>query len=240
MRMSMISHQEEWWKKLLGKFNFRVLHEEKSVGYLDMESKNKIVTNFDSSYNYVKRGFDIILTLLASPFLLVIIIVFAIIIKIDSKGPAFYSQYRLGKNGIEFKIYKLRSMKTDAEIDSGAVWAEKDDPRITKVGKFIRKVRIDELPQFFNVLIGDMSIIGPRPERKVFSDEFCKYIPNFEDRLQVKPGITGLAQINGGYEHSPEDKLKFDIEYINNYSFKQDLMIFLKTFSVLLTGDGAR
>lgn len=202
-------------------------------------NRNKNNCDF-GMYKYIKRGLDICLTLLAAPFLLLIIAVFALIIKLDSQGPAFYSQYRLGKNGVEFKIYKLRSMKIDAELDSGAVWAEKDDPRITKVGKFIRKVRIDELPQFLNVLIGNMSIIGPRPERKVFSDQFLEFVPNFEERLKVKPGITGLAQINGGYENSPADKLIFDLEYIENFSFKQDLKIFFKTFSVLLTGDGAR
>lgn len=191
-------------------------------------------------YSFLKRVFDLFLTILFSPVIIIIIAIFAIIIKIDSEGPAFYSQDRLGLNGKEFKVVKLRSMKLNAEATTGAVWAEKDDPRITKVGKFIRKTRVDELPQFFNVFLGQMSIIGPRPERKVFSDEFVKTIPNFEDRLAVKPGLTGLAQISGGYEMSPSEKLELDLKYINNFSFKQDLKIFFKTFGVLLTGDGAR
>lgn len=191
-------------------------------------------------YQLVKRIMDFSLSLIFLPIIMTIIIVFAIAIKIDSKGPAFYSQMRLGKNGKVFKIYKLRSMKVDAEPNGQAIWAEKDDPRITRVGKFIRIVRIDELPQFFNVLKGDMSIIGPRPERKELSDMFAKTIPNFECRLCVKPGLTGLAQINGGYEHSPEEKLDYDLEYIYNFSFKQDFKIFFKTFGILLSGSGAR
>lgn len=191
-------------------------------------------------YSFWKRVFDLFLTILFSPVIIIIIAIFAIVIKIESEGPAFYSQDRLGLNGKEFKVVKLRSMKLNAEAATGAVWAEKDDPRITKVGKFIRKTRVDELPQFFNVFLGQMSIIGPRPERKVFSDEFVKTIPNFEDRLVVKPGLTGLAQISGGYEMTPSEKLTLDLEYINNFSFKQDLKIFFKTFGVLLTGEGAR
>lgn len=193
-----------------------------------------------SSYKYVKRFFDLFLTVVFSPIIILIIAVFAVVIKIDSKGPAFYNQARLGLNGKEFKVVKLRSMRLNAEADTGAVWAEKDDPRITKVGKFIRKTRIDELPQFLNVFLGQMSIVGPRPERKVFSDEFLKTIPNFEDRLVVKPGLTGLAQISGGYEMSPLEKLDLDLTYIDNFSFKQDFKIFFKTFGVLLTGNGAR
>ncbi|MEG0416636.1 MAG: sugar transferase [Erysipelothrix sp.] len=191
-------------------------------------------------YQLCKRFFDLFLTIVFFPIIFLIIIIFAIVIKIDSEGPAFYSQDRLGLNGKEFKVIKLRSMKVNAEASTGAVWAGKNDPRITKVGKFIRKTRVDELPQFFNVLLGQMSIVGPRPERKVFSDEFVKTIPNFEDRLSVKPGLTGLAQVSGGYEMSPSEKLTLDLEYINNFSFKQDLKIFFKTFGVLLTGDGAR
>lgn len=191
-------------------------------------------------YLYIKRIFDILLTIIGSPIIIFLIIVFGIFIKLDSKGPIFYKQDRLGKNGVEFKVYKLRSMRVDAESKTGAVWAEKNDPRITKMGAFVRKTRIDELPQFFNVLIGNMSIIGPRPERKVFSDEFSKKIPEFPQRLIVKPGITGLAQINGGYDLTPQQKLDFDLEYINSLSFKNDFKIFIRTFSVLFTGNGAR
>lgn len=191
-------------------------------------------------YLIFKRIMDICLTLIFSPVILLLVILFALLVKIDSKGPAFYSQYRLGLDGKEFKLYKLRSMKIDSESETGAIWAGKNDPRITKIGKFIRKTRIDELPQFLNVFAGQMSIIGPRPERKILSDKFLDDIPNFEDRLAVKPGLTGLAQINGGYENSPSEKLKLDLKYIQDFSFKQDVKIFFKTFSVIFSGDGAR
>lgn len=136
-------------------------------------------------------------------------------------------------------IIKLRSMMIDAE-KNGAQWATKTDSRVTRVGKFIRQTRIDELPQLWNVLKGEMSFVGPRPERDIFIEEFLKTIPDFNDRLQVLPGLTGLAQINGGYDISPEEKFKWDLVYIDNYGFKQDLMILFKTIKVVLTGDGAR
>lgn len=198
------------------------------------------VANLPSKYNYIKRFLDVFLTFLASPLILILIVIFGILVFIESEGPAFYTQERVGKNGKIFVIYKLRSMRINAESASGAVWAEKDDPRITRVGKFIRKVRIDELPQFLNVIKGDMSIIGPRPEREDLTNKFNEEIIGFKRRLQVKPGITGLAQVNGGYDISPEEKLKYDLDYISNFSMKQDISIFFKTIRVVLTGDGAR
>ncbi|WP_159639310.1 sugar transferase [Erysipelothrix anatis] len=193
-----------------------------------------------TGYLLFKRIADIVLTILASPFIILLVAIFAVVVKIDSKGPAFYTQMRIGKDQREFRIYKLRSMRTDAESDTGAIWAEKDDPRVTKVGRFIRKVRIDELPQFLNVLIGDMSIIGPRPERADLTWQFEKEIPGFINRLSVRPGITGLAQVNGGYDISPADKLEFDKTYISNLSLKQDLKIACRTVGVIFTGQGAR
>ncbi|QIK86863.1 sugar transferase [Erysipelothrix sp. HDW6B] len=187
-----------------------------------------------------KRIADVVLTILASPFIIILVAIFAVAVKVDSKGPAFYTQMRIGKGQKEFKIYKLRSMRIDAESDTGAVWAEKDDPRVTKVGRFIRKVRIDELPQFLNVLIGDMSIIGPRPERADLTWQFEKEIPGFINRLSIRPGITGWAQVNGGYDISPAEKLAYDTVYINNMSLKQDMVIVGKTIGVIFTGDGAR
>lgn len=187
-----------------------------------------------------KRVADVVLTILASPFIIILVAIFAVAVKVDSKGPAFYTQMRIGKGQKEFKIYKLRSMRIDAESDTGAVWAEKDDPRVTKVGRFIRKVRIDELPQFLNVLIGDMSIIGPRPERADLTWQFEKEIPGFINRLSIRPGITGWAQVNGGYDISPAEKLAYDTVYINNMSLKQDMVIVGKTIGVIFTGDGAR
>jgi lipopolysaccharide/colanic/teichoic acid biosynthesis glycosyltransferase len=161
------------------------------------------------------------------------------LIKLESKGQVFYFQERVGHNGKIFNIIKLRSMRTDAEV-SGAVWAQKNDPRVTRVGKFIRMTRIDELPQFINVLLGDMSIVGPRPERPVFTSQFNKEVPGFIDRLQVKPGITGWAQVNGGYEVSPEEKLTLDKYYIGKMSFLLDFKILIMTIKVCITSDGAR
>ena len=150
-----------------------------------------------------------------------------------------YTQKRVGLNGRVFKIYKLRSMYIDAEKD-GPKWASENDERITKVGRIIRKTRIDELPQLVNILKRDMSIIGPRPERPELIKEFIKYIPDFNDRLLVKPGITGWAQVNGGYSLTPKEKLEFDKYYIQNRGFKLDLLILLKTIMVIFTRHGAR
>jgi exopolysaccharide biosynthesis polyprenyl glycosylphosphotransferase len=190
-------------------------------------------------YPYVKRFLDILLSLLALPIAIPIILIFAVIIKLETPGPAFFLQERVGLHGKYFKVIKLRSMGVNAE-KNGAQWATKNDPRVTKVGAFIRKTRIDELPQLFNVLKGDMSLIGPRPERPMFTAQFNEEIPGFIDRLQVKPGITGWAQVNGGYDITPKEKLELDRYYINNMSFWLDLKIILKTIKVCITGDGAR
>ncbi|MDH2363808.1 exopolysaccharide biosynthesis polyprenyl glycosylphosphotransferase [Priestia megaterium] len=168
-----------------------------------------------------------------------ILLFFIIVIKLESKGPAFFLQERVGVNGKLFHIIKLRSMDINAE-KNGAQWATKNDPRITKVGSFIRKTRIDEIPQLINILKGDMSLIGPRPERLVFTEQFDEEIPGFKNRLIVKPGITGWAQVNGGYDISPSEKLSFDLYYIQNLSFLIDLKIAFKTIRVIFTGDGAR
>jgi lipopolysaccharide/colanic/teichoic acid biosynthesis glycosyltransferase len=158
---------------------------------------------------------------------------------LETKGPAVYSQIRVGKGGRLFKIYKLRSMRLDSEKD-GIKWAEENDHRITKVGRVIRRMRIDEIPQLFNVLKGDMSVIGPRPERPFFTIEFNRKIPGFINRLRVKPGLTGWAQVNGGYNITPEEKFKLDMYYIENRCIGMDLLIMLKTLIVVITGEGAR
>lgn len=190
-------------------------------------------------FNIYQRLLDIVLSVIGLLIGIPLIVIFGILIKIEDNGPITYKQERLGKGGKLFYIYKLRSMRTDAE-KFGAQWAEKDDPRITKVGKFIRKTRIDEIPQLFNILKGDMSIIGPRPERPLFTEEFNQEIPGFINRLAVKPGLTGWAQVNGGYEITPQEKLIEDIYYIRNRSVLLDFKILLKTVKVVLTGDGAR
>ncbi|MBU2658800.1 sugar transferase [Bacillus cabrialesii] len=190
-------------------------------------------------YLAVKRVMDIWFALIGLAIALPMIAVFSILICLETPGPAIYTQERVGKGGKPFKLYKLRSMKIDAE-KSGAVWAQKQDPRVTRIGAFIRRTRIDELPQLFNVLKGDMSMIGPRPERPVFTEKFQNEIPGFTQRLAVKPGLSGWAQVNGGYDMTPKEKLIFDLYYIRNLTFTLELKIMLKTCKVVLTGDGAR
>lgn len=190
-------------------------------------------------FDLYQRIMDLVLSIIGLVIGLPLIAIFGILIKIEDKGPITYKQERLGKCGRRFYIYKLRSMRTDAE-KFGAQWAEKDDPRITKVGKFIRKTRIDEIPQLFNILKGEMGLIGPRPERPNFTVQFNEEIPGFINRLAIKPGLTGWAQVNGGYEITPEEKLKEDIYYIKNRSILLDFKILFKTVKVVLTGDGAR
>lgn len=190
-------------------------------------------------YSKIRRVIDFIISLLSLVIVIPIILLTSIFIMLESPGNPFYVQSRMGFMGKEFNLIKLRSMRTDAE-KNGAQWADKNDSRVTKVGRFIRKTRIDELPQIFNVLKGDMSIIGPRPERQIFVEEFVKYIPNFPKRLEVKPGLTGWAQVNGGYEILPEQKLELDLYYINNKSLWIDMEIVFKTVKIIFTGEGAR
>jgi glycosyltransferase len=194
---------------------------------------------FKSPYLPYKRLLDILICLLLLPVSILLVLIFSCLIIIDSPGNPFFLQERVGLNGEFFHIYKLRSMYLDAEI-KGHQWAEKNDNRITKVGRFIRKTRIDELPQLLNVLKGDMSLIGPRPERPMFIKEFLQECPDFNDRLAVKPGITGWAQVNGGYDLLPREKLVYDKYYIEHMSFNLDFCIFLKTIKIVFTGDGAR
>ncbi len=190
-------------------------------------------------YYIVKRAIDIILCLIGLVIALPIMVIVGIAIKLESKGPIIYKQERVGLEGRTFTIYKLRSMYIDAE-KNGAQWACKDDPRVTKVGRFIRKTRIDELPQLINILKGDMSIVGPRPERPILTYKFNEEIPGFVNRLQVKPGLTGWAQVTGGYELSPKEKLEKDMYYIENQSLWLDFKIMFKTIFIVFNGDGAR
>lgn len=191
-------------------------------------------------YSIVKRLFDFFASLIAIIILLVPMIIIGILVKLTSKGPILYKQERLGKNGKPFKLVKFRSMRVDAEAN-GAQWSQgDDDPRITKFGRFMRKARIDELPQLFTILSGKMSIVGPRPEREVFYNEFEKYIHGFRERLKVKPGLTGLAQVSGGYDLKPEEKIIYDIEYIKKRSIWMDIKVIFKTVLVIFTHDGAK
>lgn len=190
-------------------------------------------------YPLVKRGFEIIFSLALLFFTLPVLVTLAIAIKLESKGPVFYRQERVGYMGKPFYVIKLRSMYVDAE-KNGPQWATKNDPRVTRVGRFIRKTRIDELPQLINILKGEMSLIGPRPERAVFTEKFAKQIPGFKQRLTAKPGLTGWAQVNGGYDVTPEQKFEMDMYYIKKQSFWLDLCILYRTVWVVLSGSGAR
>jgi lipopolysaccharide/colanic/teichoic acid biosynthesis glycosyltransferase len=207
--------------------------------YLREQSSNLTLSKNVEHYLYLKRAFDIFLATVGLIIALPIVVLFTILIVIETPGTPIYVQERIGKNGKQFKMMKLRSMRNDAEKE-GAKWAEVNDPRITKVGALIRKTRIDELPQLVSVLKGEMSIVGPRPERPVFTAKFNKEIKGFENRLLVKPGLTGLAQVSGGYDISPREKLKYDLAYIQNLTFSLEVKIILKTFKVIFTGEGAR
>lgn len=194
---------------------------------------------FPLFYSLCKRMVDIVISFVALVVLLPVILLFALIVMIETPGSPFFLQERLGQSGKPFTIMKLRSMYSDAE-KNGAQWAVKNDSRVTKVGKLIRQTRIDELPQLWNVLKGDMSIVGPRPERAVFVEEFQKTLPSFSQRLTVKPGLTGWAQINGGYELTPAEKLELDLYYIQHTNIRFDVKIMIKTLRVIVTGDGSR
>ncbi|HOV99613.1 MAG TPA: undecaprenyl-phosphate glucose phosphotransferase [Bacteroidota bacterium] len=188
----------------------------------------------------IKRTFDIIfasiILILFSPLFLFLMI----LVKIDSRGPIFYLQERIGMDGEIFHVIKFRSMKVDAEKQSGPVWAKKDDPRTTRVGKFLRRFSLDELPQLINVLKGDMSIVGPRPERPYFVEQFKKEIPKYLDRHRVKTGMTGWAQVNGLRGNAPiAQRTQYDLFYIENWSLAFDIKIILKTIYAVLFGKDA-
>jgi lipopolysaccharide/colanic/teichoic acid biosynthesis glycosyltransferase len=171
-----------------------------------------------------------------------IVIVTALLIKVDSRGPIFYKQERVGKNGKPFTLMKFRSMRTDAE-KSGPVWASKGDDRTTRVGKIIRKIRVDEIPQFWNIIKGEMSFVGPRPERPHFVAQLAAEIPYYEQRHLIAPGLTGWAQIKYPYGASIEDarqKLQYDLFYIKNFSLILDGIIMFETIKIILFGRGAQ
>ncbi len=188
----------------------------------------------------IKRLIDILISFIALVLFLPLFPIIMILIKLDSRGPVFYRQKRVGKDGREFQLCKFRSMYVGAEDKTGAVLATQNDSRITKIGGKLRKLRLDELPNFFNVLRGHMSLVGPRPERPEFVKEFIKNIPGYRLRLKVRPGITGLAQINAPYDVPAEIKQLYDILYLNNYSLFLDFKIMLKTLFVILRRQGAQ
>ena len=191
-------------------------------------------------YRFVKRCFDISACGLALILLSPVMLIVAICIKCTSKGPVLYKQERLGLNGKKFNLVKFRTMHVDAE-KNGAQWSAGDnDKRIYPFGRKLRRTRLDELPQLWLCVTGKMSLIGPRPEREVFYNEFEKYVHGFSQRLLVKPGLTGLAQVNGGYNLKPEEKILFDIEYIEKRSIWLDIKILFKTVGVIFSHKGAK
>ena len=223
---------------------------ERETGRIDLQTVNPSWLIFSDGFSsgrmlssIVKRAFDVVASLVLLVLTVPVVVIFAVAIKLESRGPAFYRQRRVGLFNEPFDILKLRSMRQDAEKFGQAVWAEKDDPRITRVGRFIRKVRIDELPQCWSVLKGEMSFVGPRPERPQFVESLERELPFYAERHMVKPGITGWAQINYPYGASVEDarhKLEYDLYYAKNYSPFLDLLILLQTLRVVLWPEGAR
>jgi lipopolysaccharide/colanic/teichoic acid biosynthesis glycosyltransferase len=218
----------------------------------------------------MKRTLDIIGASIGLVLALPIIMAVAIAVKLDSRGPIFYTQVRVGVNrrkrdrrycqqvgvsdqrdrdrrrvdylGRPFQMIKFRTMVQDAEKATGPVWATQNDPRITRLGAFLRKTRLDEIPQFWSILIGDMSLVGPRPERPTFVRELCTKVKDYHRRLDVKPGLTGLAQVENGYDSSIASvnrKVKFDLHYIKSWSLWYDIRILMKTVVVVVTGKGA-
>jgi sugar transferase (PEP-CTERM system associated) len=190
----------------------------------------------------IKRVMDLAASAVLVTITAPVVLVTAILIRLTSPGPVLYRQERVGQHGRLFMLYKFRSMRTDAEAD-GPKWAMENDPRVTPVGRVIRKLRIDELPQIFNVLKGDMSFVGPRPERLVFVEDLARQLPYYAERHTVRPGITGWAQVNYPYGASFEDakqKAQYDLYYIKNFSVFLDILILIKTIRVILFGSGAR
>ncbi len=222
---------------------------ERETGRVDLDTVNPSWFIFSDGFSsgralsgFLKRLFDVTVSLILLAFAAPVIGLFALAVKLDSKGPAFFRQKRVGLYGQTFDVIKLRSMRTDAEVN-GAQFATKNDPRVTRIGNFIRKVRIDELPQAWSVLKGEMSFVGPRPERPEFVNDLEDKLTYYAERHMVKPGITGWAQVNYPYGANLEDsrnKLEYDLYYVKNYTPFLDLLIILQTLRVVLWHEGAR
>lgn len=188
----------------------------------------------------IKRLIDILVSSVVLLLFLPLVLLIMVLVKMESKGRVLFKQERVGKDGRIFSLYKFRSMAKDAEKDTGPVLAKSDDKRITKLGRILRRTRLDEIPQLINVLKGDMSLVGPRPERPFFVERFKKEIPGYVQRLQVRPGVTGLAQVHSRYDISARSKLRYDLLYVRNHSLFLDMEIILRTIGVILRRRGAR
>jgi sugar transferase (PEP-CTERM system associated) len=222
---------------------------ERQTGQIELDEVNPSWLIFSQGFRVswmraiAKRLFDIMVAALILTLTLPITLITIVAITIDSPGPVFYRQERVGAKGRVFNVLKFRSMRTDAEKDGVARWAQSNDSRVTRVGRFIRKTRIDEIPQLLNVLAGEMSFVGPRPERPIFVENLVQKIPYYDVRHRVKPGITGWAQINYPYGASDEDakaKLSYDLYYVKNWNLFLDAVILFQTARVVLWQEGAR
>jgi exopolysaccharide biosynthesis polyprenyl glycosylphosphotransferase len=210
---------------------------------LDLAERVTTLVSDLIGYDTLKRLLDMVGVLLLLIPLFPVMLFTALLVRVTSRGPVIFMQRRLTQGGLTFTMYKFRTMRTDAEKETGAVWASDNDPRITPCGKFLRKTRLDELPQLLNVITGDMSLIGPRPERPEFAKKLSEELPHFDRRLEVKAGLTGLAQVAAGYASDMKAyrrKLALDLIYVENRSLLLDLKIAIKTVFVVLTGNGAR
>ena len=187
---------------------------------------------------FVKRTFDLLVSAVSLVVLAPVLALSAILVAGTSVGGVFYRQTRVGRDGRPFALWKLRTMRQGAEIETGAVLASPGDPRMTGIGRALRSARVDEIPQLWNVLRGDMSLVGPRPERPEFTGDFARTVPGWTLRNSVRPGLTGLAQVSGEYSTEPEIKLRYDLAYLNNWSFGLDLSILFRTLRVILTRRG--
>jgi exopolysaccharide biosynthesis polyprenyl glycosylphosphotransferase len=218
------------FETMIGRLRFRI------VG--DLPLLEARVRSLEGIPAAVKRAFDVaasgVLLIVLSPLLAAA----ALAVLATSRGGAFYRQVRTGKDGARFSLWKVRTMREGAETDTGAVLSSPGDPRVTRVGRALRALRIDEVPQLWNVFRGDMSLVGPRPERPEFTDRFARTVAGYPLRHSVRPGVTGLAQISGDYATDPEIKLRYDLAYLNNWSFGLDLAILLRTLPVILTRRG--
>ena len=218
------------FESLVGRMRYRSIHD---VPLIEVVRRNEWTAK-----RPIRRLVDILLTLLMLIPALPLIFLCGLAIRLTSPGPIFYSQTRLGRRQRPFVIWKLRTMRANAEDAHEEVLAKRDDPRITTVGSFLRNTRLDELPQLFNVLGGSMSLVGPRPERPGFVRRYLEDVPGYAGRFAIPPGLTGLAQVNGDYDSSPENKLRYDLAYLANGSIWLDITIMLRTVKIVLTSRG--